>query len=60
VILVFRLLARMAKYEPSHPMLFALAGVVSPAVLLVLFIVGAYVDRDRSSSQHQDFQKEQP
>ena len=60
MILVFRLLARMAKYEPSHPMLFVLAGVFSAALFLALLIVGAYVDPDRSSSQHQDFQKEQP
>jgi hypothetical protein len=60
VILVFRLLAWMAKYEPSHPMLFVLAGVLSAALLLALLIVGAYFDPHRSSSQHQDFQKEQP
>jgi hypothetical protein len=60
VILFFRLLAWTANYEPLHPMLFALAGVVSAAVLLALLIVGAYVDRDRSSSKHGDFQKEQP
>jgi hypothetical protein len=52
VILVFRLLAWTAKYEPSHPMLFVLVGVFSTALLLALLIVGAYVDRDRSSSQH--------
>ena len=48
----FRLLAWTAKYEPSHPMLFVLAGVLSTALLLALFIIGAYVDRDRSASQH--------
>ena len=52
MILVFRLLAWTAKYEPSHPMLFVLAGVLSAALLFALLIVGAYVDRDRSSSQH--------
>jgi hypothetical protein len=52
VILVFRLLAWMAKYEASHPMLFVLAGALSAALLLALLILGAYVDRNRSSSQH--------
>ena len=52
MILVFRLLEWIAKYEPSHPMLFVLGGVLSAALFLALFIVGAYVDRDRSSSQH--------
>jgi hypothetical protein len=60
VIFFFRLLSWTAKYAPSHPMLFVLAGVVSAALLLALLIVGAYVDRDRSSSKHGDFQKEQP
>jgi hypothetical protein len=41
-------------------MLFAFGGVFSAALLLALLIVGAYVDPDRSSLQHQDFQKEQP
>jgi hypothetical protein len=41
-------------------MLFAFGGVFCAALLLALLIVGAYVDPDRSSSQHQDFQKEQP
>ena len=45
MILFFRLLAWTAKYAPSHPMLFVLAGVFSAALLLALLIVGAYVDR---------------
>jgi hypothetical protein len=49
VILFFRLLAWTANYEPSRPMLFALAGVFSAALLFALLIVGAYVDYDRSS-----------
>jgi hypothetical protein len=52
VILFFRLLVWTAKYEPSHPMLFVLAGISSAALLFALLIVGAYVDHDRSSSQH--------
>jgi hypothetical protein len=52
LILVFRLLAWTAKYEPSHPMSFVLAGVLSAALLLALLIVGTYFDPDRSSSQH--------
>jgi len=52
LILVFRLLAWTAKYEPPHPMLFVLAGVLSAALFLALLIAGAYVDRDPSSSQH--------
>ena len=52
MILVFCFLAWTAKYEPSHPMLFVLAGVLSATLFLALFIVGVYVDRDRSSSQH--------
>jgi hypothetical protein len=52
LILVFRLLAWTAKYEPSHPMLFVLAGVLAAALLLATLIPGAYVDRNRSSSQH--------
>jgi hypothetical protein len=49
VILFFRLLAWTANYEPSHPTLFALAGVFSAVLLFALLIVGAYVDPDRSS-----------
>jgi len=52
VILVFRLLAWTAKCEPSHPMLFVLAGVLSAVLLLASLVLGAYVDRNRSSSQH--------
>jgi hypothetical protein len=52
VILFFRLLCWTAKYEPPHAMLFVLAGVLSAALLLALLILGAYVDRNRSSSQH--------
>jgi hypothetical protein len=52
VILFFRLLVWTAKHEPSHPMLFVLAGVLSAALFVALFIVGAYVDRDRGSSPH--------
>jgi hypothetical protein len=52
LILVFRLLAWTAKYEPSQPVLFVLAGVFSVVLLFALLVVGAYVDRDRSSSQH--------
>jgi hypothetical protein len=52
VILFFRLLCWTAKYKPSHPMLFVLTGVFSAALLFALLIVGAYVDRDRSSSKH--------
>jgi hypothetical protein len=51
VILFFRLLAWTAKYQLSHPVLFVLAGVLSAVLFLALLIVGAYVDRDRSSSQ---------
>jgi hypothetical protein len=58
VILFCRLLAWTANYEPSHPMLFVLVGVLSAAQLFALLILGAYVDRNRSSSQHKDFQKE--
>ena len=60
MILVFRLLAWMAKYEPSHPMLFVLAGVLSAVLLFALLIVGAYIDHDRSSPKQGDFKKEQP
>jgi hypothetical protein len=52
VILFSRILAWTANYEPSHPMLFLLAGVFSAALLVALLIVGAYIDPDRSSSQH--------
>jgi hypothetical protein len=60
VILFLRLLCWAARYEPPHSMLFAFGGFFSAALLLALLIVGAYVHPDRSSSQHQDFQKEQP
>jgi hypothetical protein len=52
VILFFRFLAWTANYEPSHPMLFVVAGVLSAALFLALLIVGACVDPDRSSSKH--------
>jgi hypothetical protein len=52
VILFFRFLCWTAKYEPSHAMLFVLAGALSAALLLASLTLGAYVDRNRSSSQH--------
>jgi hypothetical protein len=52
VILFFRLLAWTAKYEPSHPKLFALAGVFSAGLLLALWIAGVYADDDGSCSKH--------
>ena len=51
MILVFRLLAWAAKYKPPQPMLFLLAGIISAALLLALWIVGIYVDHDGIQSK---------
>ena len=51
MILFFRLLAWAAKYEPPHPTLYLLAGVISAVLFLALCIVGIYVDHDGIGSK---------
>jgi hypothetical protein len=52
VILFFRFLAWTANYEPSHPMLFVLAGVFSAVLFVAFCTVGVYIDHEQSSSKH--------
>ena len=51
MILLYRLLCCTEKYTPPHPKLLALAGIFPAGLLLALWIVGVYVDHDRSCSK---------
>jgi len=57
VILFFRLLAWTVKCEPSHPVLFVLAGAISVAFLLAFWFLGVYLDHDRSYARHGNFKR---
>ena len=60
MILYFRLLAWTAQHEPSHPMLFVLAGAISAALFLGLWFFGVYIDHDRSYSKHGNLKRSKP
>ena len=51
MILVFRLLSWVEKYQKPCPKSFAVAGTLAASLILVLWFVSAYVGRDRTYSK---------
>jgi hypothetical protein len=51
VILVFRLLSSAEKVQTPYPKLLAAAGALAASLILGLWIVSAYVGRDRTYSK---------
>lgn len=51
MILVFRLLIWAENYQTPYPKLFAVAGTLAAGLILALWIVSAYVGRDRTCSK---------
>ena len=51
MILVFRLLSWAEKYQTPYPKTLAVAGILPAALILALWIVSAYVGRDRTYSK---------